>query len=246
MKCLRVFEVSTVAAVAVLICGNLAAQSVTSTAPPPTKMTAPAPQKHQAPGSQHPAGQTSHSQITAAPPPVVKVANGTIEGFVYWDTSHFSHVPALSCSGLAITVSVGSSNGPFTSYTPIGTLSNNFKYVGRVQLLSFGQRKVYEVCTYGFGHVPVGPKLQVKLTVTQPASFSPMAVPHFTTVGPIQIINARCNMLPNIVKPVASDLTAHWGSCQNMAYDVNFVMSHLNRPTGSGGVGSLTPVGSGK
>ena len=151
---------------------------------------------------------------------------GTIEGFVYWDANSVSHIPANSCSGLAITVSVGSSSGSLrTAYTPLGTLSNNFKYVGEVkEFLVGGKINVYDVCTYGYDKVPVGPDLQVTLTVAQSGEFLPVAVPQFSTLGPIKIINAQCNMLPRIVNPTASDLTAHWGSCQNMAYDVNFVM----------------------
>ena len=46
----------------------------------------------------------------------------------------FSHVPAGSCSGLAVTVAVGSSSGgPLVAYTPLATLTNNFKYVGQVK-----------------------------------------------------------------------------------------------------------------
>src|SRR5579885_3609115 len=138
----------------VLSCTRLTAQ-VSPTAPAPNRtITAPGLQR---PPVDHPGN-----------------AAGTIEGFVYWDASHFSHVPAGSCSGLAVTVSVGSSSGgPLTAYTPLGTLSNNFKYVGQVkEFLAGGKVNVYDVCTYGYDHVPVGPDLQVKLTVTQPGAFS--------------------------------------------------------------------------
>jgi hypothetical protein len=209
-----------VSALALLICENVAAQ-VTSTQPPNPNITLPGPQAHQP--------QVGRQQVppgTRAPQPINQtLANGTIEGFVYWDASQFSHNPASSCSGLAITVSAGSSSGPFTSYTPIGTLSNNFKYVGQVRgLLSGVKATTYDVCTYGFDHVPVGQNLQVSLTVTQPTSFSPAAVPQYGTVGPIQIINGQCNMLPRITNPTVSDLTGHWGTCQDMAYGVNFDM----------------------
>jgi hypothetical protein len=53
-------------------------------------------------------------------------------------------------------------------------------------------------------------------------------------------------MLPRIVNPTASDLFAHWGSCQNMAFDVNFVMHVPPRPPlGDSGNGGITPVASG-
>jgi hypothetical protein len=156
-----------------------------------------------------------------------------------------NHIPANSCTGLAITVSVGSSSGgPLTAYTPLSTLSNNFKYVGQVkEFLAGGKINIYDVCTYGYDKVPVGPPLQVKLTVTQPTAFSPVATPEFEILGPITIINGQCNMLPRIVNPIASDLAAHWGSCQNMAYDVNFVMQNPHVPGLSRGTGM--PSGSG-
>jgi len=206
------------------------AQRISQTAPTPNP-TIIAPGVHRPPGGDHP-------ESTA----------GTIEGFVYWDASHFSHVPSGSCSGLAITVTVGStSGGPLVAYTPLGTLSNNFKYVGQVKaFLVGGIVNTYDVCTYGYDHVPVGPDLQVQLTVTQPTSFSPAAVPQFAILGPIKIINAQCNMLPRITNPTVSDLSAHWGSCQNMAYDVNFEMHPAPRAQlGLSGNGGPAPVGSG-
>ena len=211
--------------VIVLSCTGVAAQ-VSPTMPAPNRnMTAPS--RHLPPGGDHP-------ESTA----------GTIEGFVYWDANSVSHVPANSCSGLAITVSVGSSSGPFTAYTPLGTLSNNFKYVGEVkEFLVGGKINVYDVCTYGYDKVPVGPDLQVTLTVAQSGAFLPGAVPQFANLGPIKIINAQCNMLPRIVNPTASDLATHWGSCQNMAYDVNFVM--LKTPRQQLGLASPPPGSSG-
>jgi hypothetical protein len=70
-------------------------------------------------------------------------------------------------------------------------------------------------------------------------------VPQTAILGPIKIINGQCNMLPRITNPTFSDLLAHWGSCQNMAYDVNFVMHTAPRPQfGADGGGTITPAGS--
>jgi hypothetical protein len=196
------------ALIAVLCCGGLMAQ-VSPTMPAPNRnITGSSP--HRPPGD--------HPESTA----------GNIEGFVYWDVQKVSHVPANSCSGMSITVSVGSSSGgPFTAYTPLGTLSNNFTYLGQVrEFLTGGKIAVYDVCGYAYDKVPVGPVMQVKLTVTQPTAFSAGATPQFEILGPISIINAQCNMLPRISSPTSSDLVAHWGSCQNMAYDVNFTIVH--------------------
>src|SRR4051812_197987 len=217
------------------------------TAPAPTTVPAPGPQQHQPPSGRQPLPPGAR-----APQPIMQApAAGRVEGFVYWDATSYTHVPASSCSGLAVTVGVGSSSGgPFTAYTPLKTLSNNFKYVGQVkEFLAGGKVKVYDVCTYGYDKVPVGPDLQVTLSVTQRGAFSPMAIPQIATLGPIKIINGQCNMLPRIVNPTASDLTGPWGTCQNMAYDVNFVMHAAPRAAplgitpatagGSGGQGRM-------
>ncbi len=210
----------------ILVYMPASAQRVSPTAPAPNRNIATP--SLQRPGSDHPEG------------------TGTIEGFVYWDAKHFSHAPAGSCSGLAVRVGVGSSSGsPFVAYTPLATLSNNFKYVGQVrEFLAGGVVNVYDVCTYAYGHVPVGPDLQVELTVTQPRAFSPVAVPQVAIVAPIKIVNGQCNMLPRITNPTVPDLIAHWGSCQNMAYNVNFAMHTSPRPplsgSGNGSTGLVT------
>ena len=206
-----------------LCCAWLQAQ-ISPTMPAPNRnMTGTGPSPHRPPGE--------HPETVA----------GTVEGFVYWDANSINHIPTDSCSGLAITVSVGSSSGgPLTAYTPLGTLSNNFKHLGQVkEFLSGGGINVYDVCTYAYDKVPVGPPLQVKLTVTQPTAFSPVSTPQYEILGPITIINGRCNMLPRIVNPNASDLTGNWGSCQDKAYNVNFAMLH------PGALGAGTPRGSG-
>lgn len=201
------------------------AQSIPATRPPSSQVTLPGPQRHGPPAQ-------------PAPPP------GTVEGFVYWDTASVSHTPGSSCSGLSVTVAVGNSTGgKSTAYQSLATLSNNFKYVGQVkQFIAGGKIKTYGVCTYGYGHVPVGPDLRVSVVAdtaspSQPGPFSPMSVPQKDPVGPITIVNGQCNMLPRIVNPTASDLFSHWGTCQNMAYDVNFMMQPATQ------VMSARPIG---
>jgi hypothetical protein len=226
-----------------LLASSLLAAQVSGTVPmaPNSKITPIGPQRQQPPGRQQPA---VNGRYQAAPAPSrVQMNVGTVEGFVYWDADQMSHIPAASCSGLAITVNVGSSSGgPLVSYTPLATLSNNFKFIGRVQGLSGGKTVTYNVCAFGYDHVPVGPNLQVKLSITQPLAFSPIAAPQFEVLGPINIINAQCNMLPRIMNPTVGDLTGHWGSCQNMAYGVSFALIHpvmLHTLSSSGGSGGM-------
>ncbi len=214
----RIAEATGTALILLFAC--LVSAQVSPTAPAPNRNITMQPQAHRPPGD--------HPETNA----------GSIEGFVYWDANKIKHTPPGSCSGLAIQVNVGSSSGPFTAYTPLGRSNNDFKYVGQVkEYLVGGKINAYDVCTYGFGKVPVGPDLQVKLIITDPHAFSPYALPPSAILGPIKIINAKCNMLPRIVNPTTSDLLAHWGSCQNMAYDVNFPMQP---PTRNG----LTPLDS--
>src|SRR5690348_12163984 len=212
------------------------AQSVPTTVPQRSQVTPPAPQKHQ------PDSPRASSSIDRAPRPMPGPYTGTIEGFVYWDANSVVHKPAADCSGLAITVSVGSPVNPNVmtpqQFTPLATLSNNFKYVGNV-----GN---YAVCTYGFNHVPVGPDLQVQVSVTAPPSFSPSVMPT-VAILPAKIINGQCANLSWSPAPSSvSALTAHWWTCGNYAYNVNFTLQPSARMLGSsakGGGGMLSGTG---
>jgi hypothetical protein len=219
----RLFHASLMTLFGLSVCVATVAAQVSQSAPAPNRsISAPAPQAHQPQQGrqQLPPGTSAPRQILQLP------GAGTVEGFVYWNANQFKHTPLSSCAGLAITVSVGSnSGGPLTAYAPLGTLSNNFKYIGQVkEFLVGGKVNVYDVCTYGYDKVPIGPDLQVQLSVTQPTAFSPAAVPQYAILGPVKIINGKCNNLPHITNPTLSDLTAQWSSCQNMAIDVNFVL----------------------
>jgi hypothetical protein len=230
-----------------VLCASMSLAQVRTTPTQVPNVTAPGPQK--------PAQAEQQRQQplpgTRAPQPILQAPGaGTVEGFVYWDTASVSHTPASTCSGLAVNVAVGnSSGGKSNAYKPLGILTNNFKYVGQVkQFLSGGKIKAYDVCTYGYDHVPVGPDLRVTVIAegsspTQAGPFSPASVPQVDPVGPITIVNGQCNMLPRIVNPTASDLFAHWGSCQNMAYDVNFMMQPAQKVLSSGGSGVSSASG---
>ena len=171
--------------VIVLSCTGVAAQ-VSPTMPAPNRNIT-GPSAHGSPGV--------HPEAVA----------GTIEGFVYWDANSQAHA-GEQLQPFGDHRSVGSSSRPIHGATPLGTLSNNFKYVGEVkEFLVGGKVNVYDVCTYAYDKVPVGPDLQVTLTVAQSGEFLPGAFPQFATLGPIKIINAQCNMLPRIANPTASD-----------------------------------------
>jgi len=198
------------------------------------------PQRQQPPAQRQPANGIPRT----APRPVTTMHApypGTVEGFVYWNAGSISHTPVGSCSGLQVTVSVGnSSGGPGPTpeqFTPLPPLTNNFKYVGNVGS--------YAVCTYAFDHVPVGPNVQVKIDVTGASTFSPISAPAVAITGPIKIINGKCNNLPPAV-PSPSDLTSHWWTCGNYAYNVNFVLQPsavrvMGAPTRTGLLSGSSP-----
>jgi hypothetical protein len=218
----RIFQSSLASLLTLALCATTGAQ-VSQTVPPPTGITAPGPQAHQPPS-----GRPQQAPGTSAPRPIMQPPGvGTIEGFVYWDTNTFTHTPASSCAGLSLTVSMANGlGGPFKGgFTPLPTVSNNFKYVGQVKTyLQGGKVIVYDVCTYAYDHLPVGPQLKAEIGPSGVRSFSPIPVPQPSILGPITIINAKCNMLPHTTDPTFSDLTAQWTSCQNMAMNVNFVL----------------------
>ncbi len=202
------------------------AQSIPASPPQAPRITPVGPQRQQPP-SPRPA-----SPGARMPRPIPAPYQGTVEGFVYWDANTVSHIPANSCSGLAITVSVGSPTNPNVmqpqQFTPLGTLSNNFKYVGTV-----GK---YGVCTYAYDHVPVGPDLHVQASITSPGAFSPFVLPA-VQILPAKIINGQCNNLWSL-SPSISELQGDWWTCQNAAWNVNFVLqpsAHILGFSGSGG-----------
>src|SRR4051812_4245506 len=181
--------------------------------------------------------------IAKAPVPIMPTPNaGDVEGFVYWDANTITHKPAGTCTGLAVSVSPAGS-----TYNTIAT-GNHFKYAGQVKAFLFGGKvAVYDVCIYAYDHQPVGAQLQAQLVITDRNAFSSAAAPQNPIVTPITIINAQCNMLPPIVPSSVGDLTAHWGSCQNRAYDVNFALVPKLQVVGSGGGsgGMLSSMNSG-
>ncbi len=230
---MSVYQSLSTSALALLICAAAAAQ-VTTTQPPNPNLTAPGPQRHEPQGGQRPPSPPS---IEKAPPPnrALIPYPGDIEGFVYWDTSTITHKPAGSCSGLAVNVTAaGTSNNTI----PTG---NHFKYAGQVKAFLYGGKvALYDVCIYAYDHQPVGPQLQAQLMITDRNVFSQGVMAQTATVAPITIINGQCNMLPPIVPSSMGDLTAHWGSCQNRAYDVNFaVVPGLHVMSSSGGLGGM-------
>ncbi len=189
-------------------------------------------QKHTAPSG--PAVQLGRTIVQ--PKTAVTMNDGTVEGYVYWDAARTRHIPANSCSGLTVTLSV-SANG--STYTSLGTQTNNFSPMGQVG--------GYEVCIYSFHRLPVGPKLRVQIGVNPAAAFSPAVNP--PAAMDVNVINGKCNNLPPAV-PSASQLQQNWWTCQNIAYNVNFALLPARALLGATGNGVLLrptagPIGPG-
>lgn len=201
-------------AVLSLVAGAFSQQPV-PVSPTQVRHAAPSgPQRHNPPAQAQP--QSGLPRTAMAQPNVHAPYTGTIEGLVYWDASTISHRSAGSCDGLSVTVSVGTPHGSSgkEEFKPLSTQSDNFKYIGKVG--------TYGVCTYGFNHVPVGEDIQVQVNIITPLAFSPAVAP-VAIAKPIKIINGECNTVPPTL-PSPSDLTSHWWTCGNYAYNVNFVL----------------------
>ena len=175
---------------------------ISTTAPPPTKVTAPGPHAPQAPGG-HP------------------IMTGTIYGFVYWDANITSHLGPSVCSALAITVAVAN-KGSYSPFAVVGTQSHLTSIATVHPLLTSVNTTSYDGCAYSFGNAPLGQNLYVTLSLTQLAgTLTPAVVAKNPAIGPIQFSNVSCNKLPPLTKATIANLTGTWGSCQDVAYDVN-------------------------
>ena len=233
-KCLRILAAAGLTGAAALYCGDIAAQSVSPTMPPPNhNIAAPAPQRQTAPSP-----RANPLPGAKAPQPIVKrTGDGVIAGYVWWDGNTTSHIPAKNCSGLSITVSAGSpsqSSPTLEQFTPIGTYTNNFSYIPNVGTDG--------VCAFALHQMPVGQDLQVKLDVSPATAFSPISAPAIA-ITPIKIINGKCNNLPPAV-PSPSVLTSNWWTCGNSAYNVNFALrpsAHIMSSGGGTGNSSGSP-----
>jgi hypothetical protein len=206
-----------VAFAVLLLCVAITAQ-ISQTAPVPNQnITAPGPQRHGPPAQPQP-----QALDRRAPQPLIQApANGTVVGYVYWDTKSVTHTPANNCIGLGAAVSVGTppkGSPTFEQFKILGTY-HNFTYLGNVGSLA--------VCQYSIQQIPTGRDLQIQVGYKQP-SFTPVVVSTVPSTannpnGPIKISGGSCNKVPPAV-PSATVLGSGWWTCGNYAYNVNFVL----------------------
>jgi hypothetical protein len=106
----------------------------------------------------------------------------------------------------------------------------------------------YDGCAYSYNNAPLSQNLYVKLNLTQAVgTLMPSTVAHNPAVGPVQFNSAPCSTLPPLTKATVGNLLGNWGSCQNVAYDVNLPLlvrqslTPLNAGGGFGGNQSGSP-----
>jgi len=211
------------------LCGTLAAQ-IPATRPPNPNITPPGPQAHQPPGGR-------------------QVMTGTIYGFVYWDAQATSHLGPSICNALTITVAAASQS-PYTPFGPMGTQSHLIPIATVHPPLTSVNTTSYDGCAYSYNNAPLNQNLYVKLNLTQAVgTLMPATVAKNPAVGPVQFNNAPCSTLPPLTKATVGNLLGSWGSCQNVAYDVNLPLvirqslTPLSAGGGSGGNQSGAPGG---
>lgn len=212
-----------------IVCAALAAQ-IPATKQPNPKITPLGPHAQQAPGG-HP------------------VMTGTIYGFVYWDSKATAHLGPSICNALAITVAVASKS-PYSPFGAVGTESHLTPIITVHPTLTSINTTSYDGCAYSYDNAPLGQSLYVKVNLTQSVgTLTPTEVANYPAVGPIQFSSASCSTLPPLTKATIANLTGNWGSCQNVAYDVNLPLvktpqlTALSSSGGSGGNQSASQSG---
>jgi hypothetical protein len=143
----------------------------------------------------------------------VKVAAGTITGFVYWDMSAAHYMLSSPCQGLTVSVST-------LSKQPVGgqvlTTTSNFTPTGPFTDLQMQGTPKYMLCSYVFRQIPVGEYLRVRATVAATAFTTGVSVqnpPDF------EIFGGNCNNTPQ--GTLSFILTGGEMVCGNNAYNIN-------------------------
>lgn len=210
------------APIAVAVLFSLSAGAQVPLSPTPVSgVTAPAPQRQQPQGGGR---QPVASPIGTVPQtqPQVQLPNGTLMGYLYWDTSTIPYNANAPCP-FQVRVNQGTppSGGGmgFEQFTEIGTYKNNFTSAGTI-----GK---YAVCQYAVDHLPEGTDLQVQIGPTKGAFQTAVVFTIPPTANepnrPIRIGGGKCNQLPPAV-PSLSTLDSAWWSCGDHAYNVNYLM----------------------
>jgi len=159
----------------------------------------------------------------------VKVAAGTIAGYVYWDMSSAQYKFSSPCQGLTVNVSTISKSGG-----QVLTTTSNFTSMGPLTDLSSPGAPRYMLCSYSFHQIPVGEYLRVTAAVNAAAFLKAVSVqnpPDF------EIFGGNCNNTPQ--SALSFILTGGEMVCGNNAFNINLKLY------GSGSLSGIQPARSG-
>ena len=159
----------------------------------------------------------------------MKVAAGTIAGYVYWDMSSAQYKLSSPCQGLTVNVSTISKSGG-----QVLTTTSNFTSMGPLTDPSSPGAPRYMLCSYSFHQIPVGEYLRVTAAVNAAAFLKAVSVqnpPDF------EIFGGNCNNTPQ--STLSFILTGGEMVCGNNAFNINLKLY------GSGSLSGIQPARSG-
>jgi hypothetical protein len=167
-------------------------------------------------------GSSRYGSATAAQTNM-KVAAGTITGYVYWDMSSAQYKLSSPCQGL--TVSVSTIGKPQAGGGQVLATTSNFTPTGPMTDLSAQGAPKYMFCSYSFRQMPVGEYLRVNAAVATPAfsaAVSAQNPPDF------EIFGGNCNNTPP--GTLSFMLTGGEMVCGNNAYNINLKLYASGSP----------------
>ena len=144
----------------------------------------------------------------------LKVAAGTITGFVYWDMSAAHYKLSSPCQGL--TVNVSTISKPQAGGGQVLATTSNFTPMGPLTDLQMQGTPKYMLCSYVFRQIPVGEYLRVRATVAATAFTTGVS---FQNPADFEIFGGNCNNTPQ--GTLSFILTGGEMVCGNNAYNIN-------------------------
>src|SRR6185437_333707 len=207
-----------------LLGGGTNQGSSKTVAPPQTIAPVGAPMMRQAPSSaaQHSTAPNSPISASANTATAIKIAAGSVGGYVFWDTSQIHYQLSSPCQGLEVTLSAVSNGGlqKLASLTTFTTLFGQpvWNFSGQ------GAQGPWTVCSYSFRQVPEGVPLETDAVVSQPSAFtSPVTLvaEHAPLLkNQFVIPGGNCNTTPD--STLAVILNSGSVLCGDNAFNVNF------------------------
>jgi hypothetical protein len=205
MRFAGILPASSAAIVLLNVAGIAAAQQKPPVVTHPTNSSAQATPRST---SSSPYGSATAAQTN------VKVAAGTITGYVYWDMGAAHYKLSSPCQGL--TVNVGTVSKPQAGGGQVLATTSIFTPVGPYTDLQMQGTPKYMLCSYVFRQIPVGEYLQVSATVAATAFTMGVSVQN---PAAFEIFGGNCNNTPQ--GTLSFILTGGEMVCGNNAYNIN-------------------------